>query len=141
MNRAALAQLLTEVVPMAPRREFATGSQLFEQGTPAVGCYIILRGVVELTLDCEGGRELVVDLVPAGSLVGLSGSFGEKYILSARAAMDTSVAFIPREQLLELLETHPEAKRLMLLALSENIEHVHRLTSTLLSNAPPGPLI
>lgn len=135
MNRAALAQLLTEAVTGAPLQAFATGRKLFERGDPALGCYIIQSGAVELTLPCADGGEMVVELVQAGGLVGLSGSFGEKYILSARAASDTSVAFIERERVHRLFETHAEAKRLMLLALSENIEHVQQLTSTLLSSS------
>lgn len=133
MNRAVLAQLLTEVVTGAPRRTYPTGSNLFKQGDPALGCYVIQDGAVELTLHCADGGEMVVEKVQAGGLIGLSGSFGEKYILSARAASDTSVAFIEREKVRHLFDTHEEAKRLMLLALSENIQHVHRLTASLLS--------
>jgi len=135
MNRAALAQLLTEVVTGAKRQAYASGSNLFKQGEPALGCYVIQSGAVELTLPCADSGEMVVELVHAGGLIGLSGSFGKNYILSARAASDTSVAFIGREKVRHLFETHSEAKRLMLLALSENIEHVQRLTATLLSRS------
>jgi CRP-like cAMP-binding protein len=135
MNRATLAQLLTEVVTEAPLRAFAPGSKLFEKGNPALGCYIIQRGAVELTLPCADGGEIVVELVQAGGLIGLSGSFGENYILGARAASATSVAFIERKKVRHLFDTHADAKRLMLLALSENIEHVQRLTASLLSKS------
>jgi CRP-like cAMP-binding protein len=133
MNRAALAQLLTEIIPTAPRRAFATGEKLFERGDPARGCFVIESGAVELILPRAEGGELPVELVQPGGLIGLSGTFGEEYILSARAASATSVAFIEREKVRHLFDTHAEAKQLMLLALSENIQHVHRLTATLLT--------
>lgn len=135
MNRAALAQLLSEVVTEAPRRAYAAGSNIFERGDPALGCYVIERGAVELILPCADGTDMVVELVEAGGLIGLSGSFGQNYILSARAASETTVAFIGREKVRHLFDTHAGAKPLMLLALSENIAHVQRLTSSLLSNS------
>jgi signal transduction histidine kinase len=97
---------------------YAAGQPIFRQGDPGDGIYFVKEGVVSISTIVGQGDSIVLTNVAAGEL------FGEMAVLdndprSASATADeaTTVYFISRPELLELLERMP---RLAAALLREN---------------------
>jgi CRP-like cAMP-binding protein len=97
------------------------GTILFRAGYPARGAFLVRQGRVRLALDQE------VELYPtrtlgSGSVIGLPATFsGEPYSLTAEAAEDCNLDFIPRRKLLNLLRRKPKIGFQIVRILSEEI--------------------
>jgi CRP-like cAMP-binding protein len=108
--------------PRGKRKKFSAGKTLFEENTAARGCYVIQRGSVELSLTCCDGSCATVERVGAGSLIGVSAGFVDrKYVLTARAVSDTDTVYIPQQQVIRSLRTHPDVRMLILASLSKSV--------------------
>jgi CRP-like cAMP-binding protein len=97
------------------------GSLLFRAGTRARGAYLVRRGKVRLTL--EGGTGLYpARLLGPGAVVGLPATVsGEPYSLTAEAILDCELDFIPRRELLNLIQSNAAVAFHILQILSEEI--------------------
>lgn len=111
-------------------REFAAGEVLFHEGGPALGCYIVLKGQVQLSVG-SGKNHMMVDSVGPGELVGISALLGGKNGLTATAVVDTSTIFVSRRDLLRCLKAHPEIRMLVLTAMSGNVQRIMRQSAAM----------
>jgi CRP-like cAMP-binding protein len=67
-------------------------------------------------------------IVGAGSVIGLPATFsGEPYSLTAEAARDCQLEFIPRRKLLELLRRKPDVGYQIVRILSEEISEMRHV--------------
>jgi len=122
-TRSALARFFMQSNSRGKRKKFSAGKTLFEENTAAHGCYVIQRGSVELSLICCDGSCATVEQVGAGRLIGVSAGFvGRKYVLTARAVRDTDTVYIPQQQLIRSLRTHPDIRMLILASLSQSVQ-------------------
>ena len=97
------------------------GSVLIRAGEPGRGAFLIKSGLVTMTLRTN------FKLYPsrrlgAGKVIGLPATFsGEPYSLTAECATKCSLDFIPRENLLKLLQHDPAVGFQIVRILSEEI--------------------
>jgi CRP-like cAMP-binding protein len=101
----------------ARRREVAAGELIFAEGEPGDNAYIIMSGSVEI-LKNAGDRDIVIATVAAGSFLGEMAIIDDApRMAGARAATDTVLTVIARDELnvrLERLEKFdPVMRRLM----------------------------
>jgi CRP-like cAMP-binding protein len=97
------------------------GTVLFRTGGPARGAVRILQGQVRLTLERAAGLYPTRTLGP-GSIIGLPATFsGKPYSLTAEAAEDCNLDFIPRRKLLSLVRRKPKIEFQIVRILSEEI--------------------
>ena len=89
-------------------RQFHTGEEIFREGDPGDGVYVVKEGLVEISawINQETRRVL--------SQIGPGGIFGEMAVIehrprsaSASAASDSTAYFIPRGELLSLINRSP----------------------------------
>src|SRR5687767_9507683 len=87
---------------------FGPGDVIFKEGDPGDGLYVVLSGRVQISAMISGGERHVFSTVGAGDV------FGEMALLDnlprsahASAEGDTTVAFVPREEFVELLKNSP----------------------------------
>jgi CRP-like cAMP-binding protein len=91
-----------------PRR-YGRGEQVFGEGDPCEGLYVIESGSVRIFKISPGGREQVLALERAGNSVAEVPVFdGGKYPASAAAAEDSSLLLIRRADFQQLCLKHPE---------------------------------
>ena len=90
-------------------RHFAAGEQIFKEGDPGDGIYVVKTGSVQISTLLANGERMVFAHVPPGEV------FGEMAVLDsqprsafASAETATSVFFVPREKLLGLLKEAPD---------------------------------
>ena len=93
-------------------RTFESKTTIFREEDESSAAYVIVSGRVALFKTSPNGKELIIELLPAGELFGIvSFMGGGAYPLTARAQVETSVIVIPRTSVLPLLYSYPELQR------------------------------
>lgn len=87
---------------------YEPGQELFRQGDPCAGVYIIERGTVAERRDDAQGNSAVIRLRHAGESLGYRDYFsGDACSNSAVAVADCTICFIPRQAVQALLNRNP----------------------------------
>ena len=99
---------LTAVRRMATEQTFAAGREIFREGDPGDGLYVVKSGLVEIS------GQLGTDVRQVFSQVAAGGVFGEMAVIEqlprsafAVAMQAATVDFLPRERMVELIERKP----------------------------------
>ena len=118
---------------------FAKGAALFRQGNPVTGIYLVEAGEVRILLSTTRTQRQLIEIVGGGTILGLGESLsGENYRITAEALVPTTVAFIPRDALLNFLREHPDFSMEVLRLLSEELHSLyHKFRS--ISSHPGRP--
>lgn len=99
------------------RRRYPSRTDIFRPGDPATTMYYIVSGSVSILAEENDGRELVLDYVGAGELVGELGLFiqADQREVALRSRTPCELAEISHERFYELLLTKlaPDAPRLL----------------------------
>lgn len=122
-----LAELKTELERLASNISVSAGSALFRCGDPASGVFLIRRGSVRMALD-DAGEVFEERLLGPGEIIGLPAALTGNYSLSAQAAEDSELGYIPAPLVTSLLECSP---RLCLLATRVMSAEIARMRSAL----------
>jgi thioredoxin reductase (NADPH) len=93
--------------PLGTRREVAVGDYLYRAGDTRYDFFVVLAGLVEISVD-SGGEDRVVTSHGAGRFLGeLNMLTGSRVFLSARMAEPGEVLAVPVEQLRMVIATQP----------------------------------
>lgn len=119
-----------EVDRLLQRKTYQPGEQIFKQGNPGVGLFIVMTGSVELLQEEEDGTVLELATAKPGEF------FGELALLddasrtaSAVAVDETSVVALFRTDLMALSETRPRLGVKILVQLSQIVAERLRRTN------------
>jgi uncharacterized membrane protein len=111
-DRAALAQVVD-------LRNAGEGHVLFHSGDPGEALYVVASGEVELFLEDNVGEKIVVAVAAKGDM------FGELALLdegarsaTARTRTDCQLVEVARDDLLRLVQKHPDAAMALLAAMA-----------------------
>jgi CRP/FNR family transcriptional regulator len=115
-----------QIQPLADRlavRRFAGGEYIVRAGEESVALYILVTGQVREIVPSPGGEEIVNELYTAGDVFGEAGLFSRDRtrIIHNVAMVDSAVAVIEREALIDFLLRHPPAMLRMLQGLAEYV--------------------
>ncbi len=92
----------------ACERVFAAGSELFRQGDPGDGLFVIQDGSVELSVRLEDQRRQLLSTVGPGEILGEMGVVeNQPRSATATARTATTAWFIPRAEMLAAVERSP----------------------------------
>ncbi len=118
---------------------FAKGATLFRQGYAVTGIYLVEAGEVRILLSTAHTQRQLIEIVGSGTMLGLGESLsGENYRMTAEALVPTTVAFIPRDTLLNFLREHRDFSMELLRFLSEELHSLyHKFRS--ISSHPGRP--
>jgi signal transduction histidine kinase len=101
---------------------FSAGQPIFKQGEPGDGIYMVKGGLVEISANVTPGAERVIAQVQPGEF------FGEMAVLelkprsaTARAAQGSVVYFIPRDELLAMVQRSPALALELLREISQRL--------------------
>jgi CRP-like cAMP-binding protein len=90
-------------------RNYASRSELFQQGTPADDVYLIHEGMVKLVWGESTGKQTILRLRWSGSFIGVPAVVtGQPYLTSAITLVPSVLERIPAEKFLQHLQTDPE---------------------------------
>ena len=113
---------------MAQERQFATGREIFREGDPGDGVYVVRDGLVEIAHFVDGKEHRVFSQLGPGEI------FGEMAVIenlprsaTAIAARDARVYFIPRDEMLALLKRSPGLAFNLLQEISRRLRDFNQL--------------
>jgi CRP/FNR family transcriptional regulator len=120
LSPAALADLTSISVPKC----FQAGDVLFAEKQEATGVFLILEGIVRLSMNSSDGRRLSLRVARAGDVLGLSSAlFGSKCETTAETLSTARIAQVSGDQFLAFLRRHPEVHRLV----TEQVSHQYTM--------------
>jgi len=115
---------------MSKFEHYDRGDLIFAEETPCVGMYVVAEGAIKVYKIGSDGREHVLHVAEPGETFGEAAMFlgSVGYPAYAGAVRDSTVVFIPKRPMLELLESRPE---LAIQVLGSLATWTHRLVGKL----------
>jgi len=82
---------------------------LFHEGEPSFGFYLICSGRIKLSKRTSSGKKLILQILGPGDLLGTESLFwGDVYDSFAETMAPTTLHFIERHSVLEIMKNHPD---------------------------------
>jgi len=89
-------------------KHFGKDDYIFFEGDPSSWLGVVLEGRVKMIKHAENGKDVVLDLIAPGEMLGEIAAFnGEPYPATARAMEPTVVASIHQDDYVRLLKQYP----------------------------------
>jgi CRP/FNR family transcriptional regulator, cyclic AMP receptor protein len=109
-------------------RQFPKNGQLFREGQPCEGLFIIIDGSIKVYRSSPEGREQVLHVEgPKRALAELPLFDGGPYPASARAAEDSVILFLPRDAFQWLYRSNPQIADAVISDLAGRLRRLVRL--------------
>jgi CRP-like cAMP-binding protein len=107
---------VAELEGLGGHRSYAAGETLFLEGDRAGEALMLLSGEVKISVGSLEGREVILDVLEAGSLIGeLSAVDGEPRSATVAALSAVEVLAVSAGEFNAFLDRHPEVLRALLL--------------------------
>ena len=112
---------------IARERAFTAGQEIFKEGDKGDGIYVVKDGLVEISLQVAETVQRVFAQIHPGEVLGEMAVLEFKpRSATARAAQDSVVYFIPREELLAMVERSPVLSFELLREISERLREFNQ---------------
>lgn len=106
--RAMSIEELKKVSDSKITKKIKKGEALFEEGEKLDGVFCVRNGVSKLSKLSANGKDQIVKLASKGEVMGQRSVIAEESTnLSAVAVSDMEVCFIPKESIVQILNTNP----------------------------------
>lgn len=104
------------------RRRYPDGASLFFEGDEAHDAVVLLAGEAKATVTAADGREVILDVLPAGALVGeISALDGRPRSATVTALGTVEVLSVPCGSFAEFLRRHPEVLLQLLVEVADRL--------------------
>lgn len=124
-TRSELATVLRRFSSRLEQHE--VGTPIFIEGESSHGCYLILRGALQLACKSRNAHPIFEALVEDGCLVGLPATInGHRYSLTCVAASAVELAYLSRQDITKLMKDEPRAAFMLLDFLSCEVQSSRR---------------
>jgi CRP-like cAMP-binding protein len=119
-------ETVKELARYAVRVERARGERFCSEGAPAETLFLISRGVVKLVRSLDSGRDVIVELVGPGEVLGEAAlTDGSNYDASAVCVHPSTALAIGRNAAQAFVTSNPEAIRNVLALLHGSLRRAH----------------
>jgi len=106
-------------------RSYPRSATLFRKGEPCHGLYALVHGRVQIYRSASGGREQTVHFIDPGMPLAQVPVFDRgPYPASARAVVDSRVAFIPLDRFRALYREYPDLADAVILDLGRRLRRM-----------------
>ena len=100
---------LTDFNSVRSTATYPDGAVLFLEKQDARGVFVLCAGEVKLSISSSAGKTLILRIAKPGEILGLMAVLSDlPYEVTAETLRPCQVAFIRRDEFLELLAKHPE---------------------------------
>lgn len=100
---------------------------LFRQGEETPGCYLVRRGILCLFMEAPSGKRILGREVGEGCIVGLPATLNRQPLsLTCRVVEDAELAFLSREDLMEMMRNDVGSAMKILDLLSTEVQSTRR---------------
>lgn len=125
-------EALTALLAASRQRAIPAKEYVFLEGTAGDAGYLILSGRIAMVKTSPNGREMIMELLPAGEFFGIVALIDDRpYPLTARAQSDIEVLAIPRSAIAPLAETNPGLLQGFLSVVSQRLLTAHNIARSL----------
>jgi CRP/FNR family cyclic AMP-dependent transcriptional regulator len=101
---------------------FAEGARIFEKGDPGLSLMLVLEGVVKISIFSDEGKEVVLNLIREGEILGeIAILDGEKRTADAWALRGLTLLVIDRRDFMQVLASEPMLGARLLKVLSDRL--------------------
>jgi len=119
-------EIVSDLARHAVRLERARGEAFCAEGAPAESLFLITRGVVKLVRSLDSGRDVIVELVGPGDVLGEAAlTDGGVYDASAICVHPSTALAIGRGAAQAFVTSNPEAIRNVLALLHASLQRAH----------------
>jgi|SRR5690625_329550 len=123
---------MLEILKKSSQMTFKKGEIIYMEGDPLEYLYIVHKGRVKVYQLFESGKEQLLRILESGEFMGELALFAEKVLDSyAEALEQTEVCAIHRNDIQELMKTHPTISLKILSEFSTRLEATEFLVSQL----------
>lgn len=113
---------IAPLAAIAQRRSIAAGAELFAEGDPAEGFYVVCSGKVKVYHLSPEGKEQILHVFGPGEPVGEAPMFaGERFPAHAAPMTDARLLYLPRQAFLDVLAAHPSVALGMLAVMARRL--------------------
>jgi CRP/FNR family transcriptional regulator len=113
-------------------KHYPKRSVLFAEGQPALGVHVLCEGRAKISMASAEGKTLVLGIAKPGDLLGMRATLtGEPYAASVETLEPSRLRFIPRENLIRVLDHDQGISMRVALALSEKLGSLFEQTRLL----------
>lgn len=117
-----LAEELDFIANTKMAQVYHKGQTIYQQGNPVLGMHCLNQGKVKLAKTGGDGKEHITRLVQHGSVLGLRAMLGGgQYSTSAVALDDCVICFIPRPDVLRLIQSNRQFANTLLQLLAAKL--------------------
>lgn len=111
-----------ELRGLGVRRRFPAGSAIFLEGDTAHDALLLLDGTVKIAVTALDGKEVILDVLGVGALVGeLSAIDGHARSATATALLPVEVLAVPCVAFIELMHRHPTLMYRLLVSVADRL--------------------
>lgn len=115
-------QTLTHIAQQVTEVRLDKGKVLFERGSQAREIYIVVFGLIKLSVSSSVGQEKVLELIRPGQSIGEAVMFTEcDYPFTAQALEDSLLVHVPQRVVFQIIEHNPFVARRLLSGLSHRL--------------------
>ena len=126
-SQTVQSQLLAKAI----LRTEPKGAVLFRRGEPSLGVFLVRNGSISLRLESKDGEAILDRTVTRDAIVGLPATLsGGRYSLTAVTLEETELAFVARENLLELVGSNPAIGFEILHTLGEEVVQMREVLAS-----------
>lgn len=130
-NHLDMEEML-KIVKMSRSLNFDKGEIIYHDGDPLEYLYIVHKGRVKIYQLFESGKEHLLRILDQGEFMGELALFSEKTLDNyAEALLKTEICAIHRDDMQELMKTHPTIAIKILEQFSDRLEKTEKLVGQL----------
>jgi CRP/FNR family cyclic AMP-dependent transcriptional regulator len=124
------SESLREIEALCVDRRYATGETVFRQGEPGTALLGVVSGQIRITVNSEQGRELHLNLIEPGEIIGeIAFIDGGLRTATGTAAEPTTCFTINRAPFFALMDERPSISHHLLALLCERVCWTSRLVA------------
>lgn len=128
---------LTRLAAATVERRLRKGDLIFREGDEAKGFYLLARGRVKVFKVTVDGREQTLHIISPGETFAEVALFaGSAYPASAQALEESSIIFLPRQDLLTMVEKNPQLALSMMAGFARWVRQFNSLLSEYSKSVP-----
>jgi CRP/FNR family cyclic AMP-dependent transcriptional regulator len=121
------AEARSALLAVGVRHQLSPGDRLLREGEVSRHAYVILEGIVKVTIDSADGRTALLAVRVAGDIVGeIACMGGESRMATVTAAGPVQVRVIKQLELNRLIEAQPLIGRLLVVAVGAKLNWSNR---------------
>ncbi len=123
---------LTTIAKASRSETYSAGELIAFEGEKKESGFIVASGRIAMTKSSSNGKELIVELLPAGDSFGVLAALDTRpYEVSLKAQVESSVLWVPRALVLLILDKYPELSRKFFHEVFDRLRNSHNVSRAL----------